>query len=96
MSGHKPVSTSPLDAVSTHETDTSVQSVRSDQQLQRIAALVADGDLPLPLDLPDKQLAKLVREVQERRRRRLVQFVARAIAMDIVSGNGQGGQADDA
>ena len=96
MSGHKPFPTSPLDAADTHETDTSVQNVPSDQQLRRTAELVANGDLPLPLDLPDEQLAKLVREVQERRRRRLVHFVARAIAMDIVSGNGQGGQADDA
>ena len=89
MSGIKPDSTSSLDDRIDHGTETQQQLGLSGPRFQRVAELVANGDLPLPLDLPDEQLARLVREVHDRRRRRLVQFIARAIAIDIATGHGQ-------
>ncbi len=53
------------------------------EQLGRLAELVASGELSLPVDLPPDQLELLVRKVRQRRRRRLVRFIADAIAMDI-------------
>ena len=50
---------------------------------RRMAELVASGDLPLPQHLPLEQLDRLARDVQQLRRQRLVQFVARVIANDI-------------
>jgi hypothetical protein len=52
-------------------------------QLVRIADLVARGEMPVPQHLRAEQLHSLVREVRKRRRRRLVKFIARAIALDI-------------
>ena len=96
MSGIKPDSTSSLEDGIDHGTEAQQQLDLSGPRFQRVAELVANGDLPLPLDLPDEQLVRLVREVQDRRRRRLVHFVARAIAIDIVNSSGQGGQAENA
>jgi hypothetical protein len=56
---------------------------QSPAQLTRLADLVACGELPLPVDLHPDQLEHLVREVRDRRRVRLVGFIARAIALDI-------------
>ena len=55
----------------------------SPDQLARIADLVARGELPVPLHLPAEQLDKVVCDVRQHRRRRLVKFIARAIAQDI-------------
>ena len=55
----------------------------SPAHLDRIADLVACGEVPLPLDLPMDQLERLAAEVRKRRRERLVDFVAHAIAADI-------------
>jgi hypothetical protein len=96
MSSDRPNLTSFLEDAVNHGIEPRQQPDLSGPRFQRVAELVANGDLPLPLDLSDEQLAKLVREVQERRRRRLVHFVARAIAMDIVNGCGQGGEAENA
>ena len=52
-------------------------------ELRRLASLVADGEIPLPTDLPDRDLLALCRHVKKALRQRLVQYVARAIAMDI-------------
>jgi hypothetical protein len=91
MSGYESNSTSPDEGTDHHDTAGNIQLSVSGPQLQRVADMVATGDLPVPLHLPDDQLAMLVREVRELRRQRLVQFIARAIAMHIVNGNGQGG-----
>jgi len=56
----------------------------SPEQFRRTVELVADGELPLPEHLPAEQRASMAREVQELRRRRLVQFTARVIARDIL------------
>jgi hypothetical protein len=64
----------------THE-----KTVRDSEQLERIAHLVAAGELPVPTDLAADQTEQLVAMVRERRRRRLVQFLARAIATSIRS-----------
>ncbi len=56
---------------------------RSAEHLFRLAELVASGELVLPVDLPSDQLDQLVRQVRTRRRRRLVRYIARAIATDI-------------
>jgi hypothetical protein len=65
MSGTKPDSTSSLDDGIDHGTEAQQQFDLSGPGFQRIAELVANGDLPLPRDLPDEQFTKLVREVQE-------------------------------
>lgn len=56
---------------------------RSQEQLSRLAELVASGELPLPSDLSADELDELVRNVRVRRRRRLFRYIARAIALDI-------------
>ena len=55
----------------------------SPAHLDRLADLVACGEVPLPLDLPMDQLERLASEIRKRRRERLVGFVAHAIAADI-------------
>ena len=57
--------------------------LQSPEQLVRLADLVASGELPLPTDLHSDQLEHLAREVRQRRRRRLVRFIARTLALDI-------------
>ena len=53
------------------------------EQLGRVAELVANGELPFPENLPAERSQRLLVDVQLRRRRRLVQFIARTIALDI-------------
>ncbi len=59
------------------------QSVGSSEQLFR---LVASGAVPVPAGLPVDQLRELIRKVGELRRQRLVQHIARAIALDLHRG----------
>lgn len=59
-----------------------------DNQLERIADLVAMGELPMPEDLPDRQLEQFATMVRERRRCRLVQFFAQAIAVRLLQERG--------
>jgi hypothetical protein len=98
MSGQESESASPNDDANDRFTETAERLASFSQRFQRMAEMVATGDLPLPQHLTDEQFAMLVRDVQRRRRRRLVQFVARAIATHIVHGREprQGGQAHDA
>ena len=88
MSNHQLDSTNLDDGATDHETQ-SVSSAQAEpyspEQFRRTAELVASGELPLPRRLPAEQRTALAREVQRRRRRRLVQFVARAIAVDILA-----------
>ena len=53
------------------------------KQFDRVAELVANGELPFPENLTAKRSQRLLVEVQQRRRRRLVKFIARMIALDI-------------
>ncbi|MCA9207945.1 MAG: hypothetical protein KDA55_06295 [Planctomycetales bacterium] len=52
----------------------------TDEQMERWAQLLADGDVEFPPDLLESQVAALVNQVQLRRRRRLIQWLAREIA----------------
>ena len=62
---------------------TKTPELQSPEQLARLADLVACGGLPLPVDLHPDLLEHLAHEVRQRRHRRLVSFIARAIAKDI-------------
>ncbi len=53
------------------------------EQLGRVAELVANGELPFPANLPAERSQRLLVEVQQRRRRKLVKYIARMIALDI-------------
>ena len=53
------------------------------EQLIRLAALVAIGEAPFPADFEPQDLQIVLAEVARLRRRKLVRFVARAIAQDI-------------
>ena len=75
------------DGVSCDATDTPSTrqaAPESPQHFRRMVELVASGELPLPQHLPCEQLGRLAREVHKLRRRRLVHFVARAVANDIL------------
>ncbi|WP_166830621.1 hypothetical protein [Thalassoroseus pseudoceratinae] len=50
---------------------------------QRLATLIASGQVPFPKDLAAEDATELLIAVRELRRTRLVQSIARAIAEDI-------------
>ena len=50
---------------------------------ERLALLVANGEVPLPTDLSPADWNALIREVARHRRARLIRYIARAIAADI-------------
>jgi hypothetical protein len=54
----------------------------------RQARLVADGDLPFPVDLPRPIREVFARKVARLRRTRLLKHIARAIAHDIERSRG--------
>ena len=54
--------------------------------LQRLAALIANTELPFPSDLAAGDARRLTENVRFEKRKRLIQFLARAIAHDIVRG----------
>ncbi len=54
------------------------------EHLDRLAALVADGRIELPSDLPRESMQRLITLVRERHRHRLVMYIARCIAVDIL------------
>ena len=56
------------------------------EQLDRVAQLVASGEVAFPAGLSVARTDRLARIVREQRRRRLVQFIARSIARDIYRG----------
>lgn len=71
-------------------TDTTKRAGNSSQHLAitpdalaRTAQRVADGQMDIPEGLSDDDAAKLVAEVQKRRRARLVKFIAARIAAEI-------------
>ena len=53
------------------------------ERLPKIAEMIADGEIPIPVDWPDSHLHPLLDLVHAARRRRLVHFIARTIASDI-------------
>lgn len=53
--------------------------------IERWAALLADGAAAIPAHWPDNLKDRLAAEVGERRRQRFVRYLARAIARDIQS-----------
>lgn len=55
----------------------------SAQRLPQIAEMIADGEIPIPVDWPDNHLHPLLDLVHAARRRRLVHFFARVIASGI-------------
>lgn len=52
-------------------------------RIPEIAEMIADGEIPLPIDWPNGRLHHLLDLVHAARRRRLVSFIARTIASDI-------------
>lgn len=58
-------------------------------ELTKYADLIASGEVRLPAGLTRSEEEGLLQAVQVRRRRRLVKFVARAIAQDILRSRGQ-------
>ena len=59
-----------------------------DDQLRRLAALVAVGEAPEPHDLPAPQHARLVALVREMRRDRMTDLIARCVALELKRGGG--------
>jgi hypothetical protein len=57
--------------------------VRTPEDLARWADAIAAGQVPFPCELDQKRARVLASEVGRRRRSRLTQFIARAIAQDI-------------
>ena len=55
----------------------------TDEQIGRSAELIAEGGMPFPSDLATGQTQALACRVQALRRVRLVQFIARLIALDL-------------
>ena len=47
------------------------------------ARMITSGQVPFPMDLPLQKQEILVREVARLRQKRLLKYIARAIAMDI-------------
>ena len=58
-------------------------------ELNRWADLVANTEVAFPEGLTAVDRARLLEDVRRRRRSRLVQFIARAIAQDILRTRGQ-------
>ena len=65
------------------EIQTYADLISSPEKLDQVAGLVARGELPFPTGLAPDQVHRLAVEVRERRRRRLVKFIARSIAQKI-------------
>ena len=88
MTGHDQPTTSPdaegiSDEQFSHPSQNPVEAENLADNLPKVADMVARGELPIPLDWPADSLRLLLSEVHARRRRRLVELIARAIANDI-------------
>lgn len=70
------------------EADVQIQ-LSTVQSFSRWADLVARGEVAFPAGLTQGQEETLLQAVRQRRRQRLVQFVARAIAQEIRRCRGQ-------
>ena len=67
----------------TSDLNTRTESVIPAGRLHQTAELIADGELPIPVDWPEESLSPLLDLVHAARRRRLVRYIARVIAGDI-------------
>ena len=65
------------------EVQSYAELLSSPKKLDQVAGLVAHGELHFPVGLAPDQVYRLAVEVRERRRRRLVQFIAQSIAQTI-------------
>jgi len=94
MTSPKPIATSPV-AGAPHENRSpetpELPGQLSRDQVRRWASLIASGETEFPADLASADRELLLRESRKRLRVRLVRLIARAIALDIQSGRGQGG-----
>jgi hypothetical protein len=61
----------------------------TDEQVSRLADMIADGRCPLPPDLPPANAGRLLRATKSRLRDGLVRLMARAIARDLRRATGQ-------
>jgi hypothetical protein len=61
----------------------SPSSALTAEQVQRWAELIADGSAQFPADLAPPDRDRLLAEVSRRRRDRLIQHIARAVALDL-------------
>lgn len=85
MSTLEPVSTNrPSEPV-----DDPPAEIPSPRELRRLAELIATGQLPFPEDYHAEPACQLVTTVRHFRRQRLVHFIARAIAQDILNERGR-------
>jgi hypothetical protein len=62
--------------------DTSASRL-SDDQIDRLAAMIANGCCEWPTHFPARESQRLQVEVRSRLRHRLIRLVARAIALDV-------------
>jgi hypothetical protein len=53
--------------------------------LRALAQFIADGEIPFPMDRQAQERRRLANLVRERRRRRLVEYLAQQIARSILS-----------
>jgi hypothetical protein len=88
------VSTSPdpadgADSSNGDSADASACSPAIGKLLSRWADAVANGEAQIPEEITPEDRQRLVAEVRRRRRARLVQYIARAIAQDILRSRGQ-------
>lgn len=61
----------------------SANSDDSCKYLARLVPLVADGEVPIPGEISAADREWLITQVARHRRSRLIQFIARSIAVDI-------------
>ncbi len=67
----------------TSDLDKRTETAAKVDRLPKIAELIANGEIPIPVDWPEDRLLPLLDLVHAARRRRLVQYFARLIASDI-------------
>jgi hypothetical protein len=72
--------TSPIEPFLAAEIPSSPVSIN----LEKIAHLVASGQMPLPEELSPEELQEVVHQVRTRCRQRLLKLIASAIAQDLM------------
>ena len=63
--------------------DHSAETTTSELDRNRLADLIADGELPFPQSISAEEALRLATKVRERRRTTLVDFLARQIAQQL-------------
>ena len=67
--------------------DDRTETVALTDRLYQTAELIANGEVPIPVDWPEDRLFPLLDLVHVARRRRLVRYFARLVAKDICRAN---------